>query len=120
MWARTSCSETGMFLPIRASRNIRSTGYSLEYAIPPRVWNAWSAASHEACDAVSLATFGLAAARPSLVEEPGGLVGHQPGQLGLGLDLGQRELDRLVGADRPAEDLALPGVRRGDVEGGVR
>ena len=51
--------------------------------------------------------FASGAARQALLEEPGGLVPHQVGRLDRGVGAGDRELDALVRADRPAEDDAL-------------
>src|SRR5918995_3203462 len=55
----------------------------------------------------------LGAALLSVVIEPGRLEGEQVGSLELHPALGERVLDRLVLADRPAEHDALLGVLRG-------
>ena len=45
--------------------------------------------------------------------------GHQPGRLEVGGEVGEAVLERLEGADRPAELLALLGVGEGVVEGAL-
>src|SRR5262249_49858209 len=52
----------------------------------------------------------LGARPPSDVVEPGGLPAHQARRLDRHVGSGERELDALVGADRPAEDDPLAGV----------
>src|SRR5262249_56697293 len=44
------------------------------------------------------------------VHQPGGLVDQRAQHLALRLQFNQRELDRLVRGQRPAERLALPGI----------
>ena len=52
----------------------------------------------------------LGAAGQVVVEQPGGLAGHQRSQLDLGLGLGQRVLERLIRTDGAIEHHPLVGV----------
>ena len=60
-----------------------------------------------------LGDVGLLAARRALVVQRRGLADHQFRGFELGERLGQRKLDALILADRPAEDLPFPGVLDG-------
>jgi len=62
---------------------------------------------------------GLAAARPAVIEEPGGLQAHDLGRVELGGGMRQWMGDGLVPADGPVEDDALLRVLDGAVERGT-
>jgi hypothetical protein len=57
--------------------------------------------------------------RTACVAERGGLVDEQPRRLDRGLQVGELERDRLLGADRPAERLALVRVPQRVLEAGL-
>ena len=63
---------------------------------------------------------GLRHVGPALIAEPRRPVGEEPRGLGLGPHVGELGLDRLVGADRLAERLALGGVGEAVIQAGLR
>ena len=70
--------------------------------LPPWAWMAASTACERGLGRGVLGHVGGLPRGQAVVVQPGGLVGHQRGQLGLDLRLGQRVRDALVGADRPS------------------
>ena len=80
--------------------------------MPPCVCSARSAASKPASAHRYLAVLASRAAGFAVVVEPGGLAQHQLGGVEAGQRVGERELQALVHADRPAEHHALVAVAR--------
>ena len=75
---------------------------------------------HRGVGGGQLGDAGLAGERPAGVLEPRRVEVRRPGPLHLGRHVGEQELQPLELADRLAELLALPGVRHGVGERGLR